>query len=862
MPLKYSNNRAKKVKKNLSRSKNGFRFSISSFSPKAIKNKIKYLFTTKEGLKKVGTGALIFFGLLLGIFGWYARDLPTPNKINARFAAQTTQILDRNGKLLYEIHGGQNRLLVKYDEIPRHIKDATVAIEDKNFYHHSGFSPVRIVGSAFNNLFRRAEGEGLEGGSTITQQFVKNALLSPEQTFDRKARELILAIQIEAMFSKEDILTMYLNEIPYGSNAYGVKVAARTFFDKELKDITLEEAAVLAALPQAPTFFSPYGNNMDALMARKDFVLQLMAEQGKITQEEADAAKKREIVFAQNPYGTIEAPHFVMHVKQKLVEKYGERMVNEGGLRVYTTLDKDLNDIANKAVQEIGARNATNFRASNASLVSVDPKTGQILAMVGSRDFFNQEIDGNVNVTTRTRQPGSSFKPFAYAALFKKENWGPGSIMYDVQTDFGGGYIPRNFDGTFRGNVTIRSSLQGSLNIPAVKALYIAGMNETLKTARDMGITTLGEADRYGLSLVLGSGEVRPIDMALAYGVFGNNGVKQELSWYVKIEDSSGKVLDQFEKRPGRQVIDPQVAYLINNTMADNNARAYIFGARSPLFVPGFEVASKTGTTDDNRDAWTVGYTPGLSTAVWAGNNDNSKMTAGGGATAAAPIWNAFMREALKKIPREEFTRPTGIKNVTLDAITGRQITEQTTSRIHDIFPSWYNVPLVNGQPIEVRIDRSTGKLATDKCPPELVETRIFSPIQAEIPKNDPAFARWNAPVLAWARGRGLNVDLDSIPTEKCPIHTGEDLPTIEIESPTENQRIGRRFNVVLSVSVPSGLDSISINADGISYTPTVQGNYYQAEVVFSSAGEKTIKVTVRDKISQTATKSIRVIVE
>ncbi|MBW6431966.1 transglycosylase domain-containing protein, partial [Patescibacteria group bacterium] len=663
------------------------------------------------------------------------------------------------------------------------------------------------------------------------------------------------------MFKKDDILKMYLNEIPYGSNAYGVKVAAKTYFDKELEEITLEEAAILAALPQAPTYLSPYGDNKESLLARKDLILQLMAEQGYIDQEEADKAKKKEIAFASNPYGSIEAPHFVMYVRQKLVEKYGEKMANEGGLKVYTTLDKDLYDIANKAVKEIGARNAKNYRASNASLVSIDPKTGQILAMVGSRDFFDEDIDGSVNVAIRDRQPGSSFKPFAYATLFKKENWGPGSTLYDVQTDFGGGYIPKNYDGSFRGATTVRRALQGSLNIPAVKALYIGGMNETLKTAHDMGITTLNDPGRYGLSLVLGSGEVKPIDMAAAFGVFGNNGIKHDLSWYVKIEDSSGKVLDKYEDRQGKQVLDPQISYLMSDMLSDNNSRAYVFGSNSPLNVPGYKVAAKTGTTNDNKDAWTVGYTPSISTAVWAGNNDGSKMTNAGGVTAAGPIWNAYMKEALKKFPKENFKKPSGIKNVSLDAITGRQITDSTKNKSYDMFPSWYKVPLADGKSVEVKVDKSTGKLATDKCPPELIETRIYSPIQAEITSNDPSFGRWNPPVLAWAQRAGYNTSTGSIPTEPCDVHTGEDLPTIEFEAPTDGQEIGSNFTVVLSVGTPKGFGSISLTADGKTYTPIANGAYYESAVTFTTPGEKTIKVTVKDKASQTTTKSIKVIV-
>lgn len=853
MPLTY-NNRQRRARRNHAlgrRRVQGVKLSISSFSLPAIKNYLKYLFTTKEGLKKIGTIAIILFGIMVALFGWYAKDLPTPNKINGRMSAQTTQIFDRNGKLLYEMHGDKNRILVDFNEIPANVKNATVAVEDKNFYKHTGFSPTRIVGSAVYNVFSRVSGGNLQGGSTITQQFVKNALLSPEQTFGRKIRELILSMEIEAMYKKDDILKMYLNEIPYGSNAYGVKVAAKTYFDKDLKDINLQEAAVLAALPQAPTFYSPFGENKEALMNRKDTVLQLMANQKYITQEEADAAMAKPIVFANNPYGSITAPHFVMYVKQKLVEKYGEQMANEGGLKVYTTLDLDLYNAANDAVKEIGATNAKKYNANNAALVSIDPKTGQILAMVGSRDFFNNDIDGNVNVAVRDRQPGSSFKPLSYAALMKKDSWGAGSILYDVKTDFGGGYIPNNYDGTFRGNVTVRKALQGSLNIPAVKGLYIAGMKEVLDTAHDLGITTLNNPEDYGLSLVLGAGEVKPIDMATAYGVFGNGGVKQETSWFVKIQDKEGKTLDEYKKQSGKQVLDPQIAYIMSDILSDNNSRAYVFGSRSPLNISGYKVAAKTGTTNDNKDAWTVGYTPSVSTAVWAGNNDSTKMNKAGGSTAAAPIWNRYMKFALTKFQKEDFKRPSGVKTVTLDALTGHQVTSATASQVTDIFPSWFKAPgATPGSSQEVRIDKLNNKLATDKCPAEVIVTKIFSAITAEIPKNDPAYPRWNAAVAAWASSKGYSTDSGSIPTETCDLHTGEGLPSVSIEGAIKTS--GNNYTITIQASTPKGFKSLTVTVGDKTYTAEAVGNHYEV-VIPLTPGTYNLTATVKDEIYQSA---------
>lgn len=815
------------------------------------------LFTTKEGWKKLGFAGLIGLGLVFALFIFYAKDLPTPDKINSRISAQSTQIFDRNGKLLYEVHGDKNRILASWDEIPKNLKNATIAIEDKDFYKHGGFS-LRGITRAFTGVATGNASKG--GGSTITQQFVKNAILTNEHSFTRKIKEVILAIEIEQMYKKDDILRMYLNEIPYGSNAYGAKVAAKTYFNKELKDITLEESAILAALPQAPTYYSPFGNHKDDLMARKDRVLDNMAAQKAITKEEAEEAKKKTIVFSNNPYGSITAPHFVMWVKEQLVDKYGEKAVNEGGLKVYTTLDIEKQIQAENAVATNIDKNKARYNANNGALVSMDPKTGQVLAMVGSRDFFDNSIDGNVNVALMDRQPGSSFKPLTYATLWKDKNWGPGSIVYDLKTDFGGGYLPNNYDGSFRGPVTMRKALQLSLNIPAVKALYLAGMDDVLDTAHAMGITTLNDKSRYGLSLVLGAGEVKLVDMVSAYSVFANGGIRQDPTWLLKVEDAKGKTLDEFKQKPGKKVLDPQVAYLISNVLSDDASRAEVFGTGGPLTLSGRPVAAKTGTTNDYKDAWTMGYTPSLVTGVWVGNNDNTAMTKAGGSIAAAPIWHDYMLKALGNTKIEQFNRPSGVKTVTLDAITGSK--PSTGRTVTDIFASWYTAPEGGGTK-EVKVDKLSGKVANEFCPEELIEIRRTSAITAEIPASDPAYSRWFGPISAWASANGFPTSSgNTLPTEVCDLHTGKDLPKINIVSPAKDSTVNKDFKVTIAIDAPAEVQSIQLSINGKTFDATGSGTTYSVDLKDIPVGSQKITVTIKDKKYQSATESITVTVK
>ena len=849
-------------------------YSRRSSSKKSVKNPfrqygliagskefLKNLFMTSGGRKKLLIAACVFLGLIILLAAWYAKDLPSPGKINSKISAQSTQIFDRNGKILYEVHGNENRILVDMKDIPQNAKNATVAVEDKNFYHHSGFDMKRIAGSMVYDIVHKEKGQG---GSTITQQFVKNALLSNEKSFSRKIKEVMLSIMIEQMYSKDDILKMYLNEIPYGSNAYGIQVAAKTYFNKDAKDLDLAQSAVLAALPNAPTYYSPYGQHKDELMQRKDMILDLMVDQKYIKKDEAEAAKKEQLVFSGNVYGNITAPHFVMYVKEQLIEKYGENTVNTGGLKVYTTLDLEKQKMAEEAVATNVDKNKGRYKASNASLVAMDPKSGQILAMVGSRDFFDENIDGNVNVAIASRQPGSSFKPFVYSTMMKQENWGAGSTLYDVPTDFGGGYRPRNYNGGFQGPMSMRSALQQSENIPAVKALYISGVNNAIKTAHDMGITTLNDTSQYGLSLVLGSGEVKLLDMTGAYGVFANGGIKKDPTWFTKIEDSNGKTIDEYKDKSGKRVLDQQIAYITSNILSDDASRARVFGAGGPLAIRGRPVAAKTGTTDSYKDAWTMGYTPSLVAGVWAGNNDCTPMSSAGGSIAAAPIWHDFMTSALNSTPVENFDRPSGIKSVTLDAVTGKKPTASTKRSVTDIFPSWYKIP-VGEAGSEYRVNPATGKLVNDSCPPAQITTITKNSLTAEIPQGDPAYSRWFAPIAAWASANGYVAGDTSVPTEKdsCDV-VSKSAPTISITSPADSDNVASPLEINLNVDAPSGIDKVTVTVGGTSYQASAManGNGYTATVALTP-GDHTIYATVKDKSgSSTKSKSITVTVQ
>lgn len=635
--------------------------------------------------------AFIVFGIL---FAYYSYNLPDPNKLlSLRSVPESTKIFDRNGKLLYDIHGEEKRTLVTLDQIPKYAKEATIAVEDKDFYKHGGIDLTGIIRSVLVDLL---SGKKRQGGSTITQQFVRNAVLTREKTFTRKFKEVVLSLELERKYSKNDILQLYLNEIPYGSNAYGIEAASQTFFRKNAKDLTLAESAYLAAMPQAPTYYSPYGPHREDLDNRARTVLQLMFDQGYITKDQKTQAQKEKVEFRRIGRGIL-APHFVMYIQDLLAQKYGEIGLQEGGLKVTTTLDLDLQTIAEDVIAKQVPINEKNYNGGNAALVALDPKTGQILAMVGSRDYFDEAHDGAVNVVLRPRQPGSSFKPYVYAAAFKK-GMSPATMLLDVITNFGefGGkeYVPTDYDGKERGPVSIRQALQNSLNIPAVKTMILTGVSEAIDTAEAMGLTTLKNRSRYGPSLVLGGGEVKLLEHASAYGVFATNGIKHDTVSILKIEDKNGKVLEEYAPSAGREVLNPQIAYQIANVLSDKEARRLLFtNINNKLTLPDRPVAVKTGTTQEFRDAWTVGFTPSLVSGVWVGNSDNTAMKKGAdGLVVAAPIWNEFMRRALEGKPAEEFARPDGIIEMAVDSLSGKLPTTATPSTKTEIFSS-FNIP-------------------------------------------------------------------------------------------------------------------------------------------------------------------------
>jgi len=627
----------------------------------------------KKHSKEILLDAFIMvFVLGLVIIGaisiWVARlDIPDLSSFEERRVQQSTKIYDRTGTvLLYDLHQDIRRTIVPYENISRHIKNATVAIEDATFFEHSGVRPLAILRAAIVN-FQGGNLLGGQGGSTITQQVIKNSILVQEKTLSRKIKEMILAFRLEQVLTKDEILWHYLNESPYGGTIYGVEEASMSFFGKNASDVTLAEAAYLAALPQLPTYYSPYGNNVTQLERRKNLVLQRMLESGFISEEEYREAKEEEVEFRPQMASGIRAPHFVMYVRELLYQKFGLESVAERGLKVITTLDWELQEQAEDIVLERALMNEENYNAENAALVAANPKNGEVLVMVGSRDYFDTEIDGNYNIAIASRQPGSSFKPFVYAAAFKK-GYTPETVVFDLKTQFstscspdnftsqGSCYSPSNYDNKFRGPVNFRNALAQSLNIPAVKALYLAGMDDSLKMARDLGINTLGDRSQYGLTLVLGGGEVKLLEMVGAYGTFANEGVRNELQTILRIEDSLGNIIEEYVPEK-KQVLDKQIAFQISDILSDNVARTPLFGANSLLNFPGRDVAAKTGTTNDMRDVWIVGYTPDLVVGAWAGNNDNSSMKELSGLV-ITPLWRSFMDVALPSLPISVFPKP------------------------------------------------------------------------------------------------------------------------------------------------------------------------------------------------------------
>lgn len=682
--------------------------------------------TKKESFKKYVMAALLVFFVFAGFFLiWLSTvELPDLNNFENRIVSESTKIYDRTGKVvLFDVHGNVRRTVVPLNEINDYVKWATIAIEDNNFYNHHGIEPKAILRAILTNLKNGRLLSG-QGGSTITQQVIKNALFTNDKLISRKIKEWVLAPRLEAKLTKDEILELYLNEVPYGGTVYGVQEAGRKFFGKDAKDLTLVESAYIAALPQAPTYYSPYGSHRDGLELRKNKVLSEMLKLNFISQAEYDEAIKTKVEFQkQQDYG-IKAPHFVMYIRELLEEKYGAETVEKGGLKVITTLDWELQQKAEEIAKKWAFINKDKFDAENSAIVATDPNTGQILTMVGSRDYFDENIDGNYNIATANRQPGSSIKPIIYAEAFNK-GYRPETVVFDVPTEFsstcysgGSCYSPQNYDEKFRGPISLRNALSQSLNVPAVKVLYLAGLEDALSLAKQMGLETLTNAKQYGLTLVLGGGEVRPLDMAAAYGVFAADGVKHPINGVLKVEDKKGKLLEEFEIKDYR-VLPEQTARLISSVLSDNAARTPAFGSNSPLFFEGIDVAAKTGTTNDYRDTWIVGYTPNVAAAAWAGNNDNRSMQKGSaGGYVVAPMWREFMDIAIQKYPASSFIDPQPIAEDAKPVIRG---VWENPAGVHEIL-HWVNKSDPNGG-------------------------------YPSNPASDPQYLLWEEPVQKWVNG-------------------------------------------------------------------------------------------------------------
>jgi 1A family penicillin-binding protein len=785
----------------------------------------------------------------LGAFAWVSKDLPSPDGVINRSLTVSTKIYDREGDtVLYDIHGDIKRTLTSLENIPQHVLDATLTAEDRNFYTHKGFSLTGIIRSALKNVITGSR----VGGSTLTQQFVKNAILTNEKTYTRKIKELLISYRLEKRFTKDEILNLYFNEIPYGSVIYGVEAASQSFFGKSSQDLSIAEGAILAAIPQAPTFYSPYGSNKDRLINRQRWVIDSMAELGYITTAEAEVAKNEKIIFKPLQESII-APHFVMYVREFLSEKYGESFIIQEGLKVYTTLDLDKQKIAEDAIAKGIEDNSDRYGFTNASLVAVDTNTGQIISMIGSADYFNNEIDGQVNVSLRPRQPGSSFKPMVYTSAFT-DGYTPDTILYDVSTDFDTTgdepYQPNNYDFKEHGPVTIRKALQGSLNIPAVKATYLTGVDNVLELAEDLGYTTLGDRDRFGLSIVLGGGEVKLLEHVGAYAALAQEGVKHDLTSILRIEDKNGRVLFEYKDKK-KEVLDSEHARTITNILSDDSAREYVFGPGSKLTLPGRQVAAKTGTTNNYRDAWTIGYTPSLAAGVWVGNNNNDEMKQGAaGGVVAAPIWNYFMSEALKDTSPEEFTTPEKIT-------TGKSVLDgQETAEI------------------KVKIDTMSGKLATQYTPDSTIKEVSIKEVhnilyyinksdpQGKTPKNpedDSQFNSWEESVIKWAEDQGFDPNQDiEIPTDYDDIHLEQDQPNLIIITPFPNQTIdGSKLDIEITASSKRGIKNVEYYIDNNLLTTSSNNGDISLDISNISSGQHTLIIRAKDDLQNTDTKSI-----
>lgn len=731
--------------------------------------------------------------VLLGIaIIWFATmQVPTITGFADRKVTSSTKIYDRTGTVvLYDVHANVKRTVVSAEKISDVAKQAIIAIEDKEFYNHNGVRPTSIIRAGLSQIIPFVK---QSGGSTITQQLVKNTLLTQQKSLTRKIKEWVLAIKLERVMSKDEILTTYLNEAPYGGTVYGIQEASLSFFGKSAIDLTLPEAAYLAAIPNAPSFYSPYGKNKERLEARKNLVLKNMLDQGYISDSQYAEAKATVVTFKPIAEGSGKSLHFIEYIRQYLENKYGADVVANQGLKVTTTLDWDLQQVAEKAIAENAAKNEKDYGATNSGLVAIDPKTGHILSMVGSRDYFDREIDGAFNITTAGRQPGSSFKPIVYSRAFEK-GYLPETVLFDMPTQFGPCdafdrsseppcYAPDNYDNKFVGPISLKNALAQSRNVPAVQLLAMVGLPDALETGKRLGLITLDRnADRYGLTLVLGGGEVSLLDMTSVYGVFANEGVRNPVTGILEVADADGVVLEKYTENP-IVVMDPNATRRLSSVLSDNIARTPLFGANSFFYFGNRPVAGKTGTTNSNKDAWVFGYTPSIAVGVWSGNNDNTPMKKG--SAISGPAWRTFMDYALTKLP---YDRPAAKES----------FTSADTPANYDSLAPVLRGAWAGGE--SFFIDTISGKLATENTPIE-TKQEVVIPNPHNIlywvnpsnptgprpvnPSSLSQYSRWEQSFQAWIQSHpGLVPGFPVEPTSFDNVHIPSNQPIITVVNP------------------------------------------------------------------------------
>ncbi len=829
-------------------------------------------------LSSLSTGMLVIVvGFLLILFGsviFFATQIPSPSDLTNREVASSTKIYDKTDELLYDIYLNQNRTPIKLTDVPEYVKQATISIEDKDFYKHGGFSIAGITRSVFELVVHRR----VEGGSTLTQQLVKNALLSGERTLTRKLKEFILAVQVERAYNKDQILEMYLNEIPYGGTAYGIEAAANLYFGKSARDLNLAEAALLAGLPQRPSVYSPYGTRPELARNRQKEVLRRMVEDGYITQDQVNVASDQELRYrtAQNEVG-FKAPHFVLYVKEKLIEQFGDRMVEQGGLRVTTSLDyklqKQTEEIVKKEIE-----NLSSAKVGNGAAVVLDVKGGQILAMVGSKDYFaKSEPEGckegvgcffepNVNVVIRPRQPGSATKPINYAKALEK-GYTANQVYLDVRTEFPGGdrptYIPVNYDGQYHGVVQMRYGLGNSYNIPAVKNLAMVGVKDVLELGYRMGVTTWEPSEEnvnsVGLSLTLGGREVRLLDLTSAFAVLANKGRQNDPVSILKVTDTKGKTLFEYRESEGKKVLDEGIAFIISDILSDNGARTAAFGSNSVLNIPGKTVASKTGTTDEKRDNWTVGFTPSYVVGVWVGNNDNTVMSpsVSSGVTGASPIWNKIMTAFLKGKQNEPFEKPGNVYQMEVDALmSGKPHAGSPTRKEYFLNNTGPQAESSSYQRQKV-CQSNPHRLANDGEPSDEKDVIVLQ-------EADPTGAdKWQKGIDEWvinapdARLVGATRGCSGVPGFSAG--TGG---VIEIVNVSNGANVPRVFDVLARANSPSGVKKVVWSIDGAQKSSQTSEPYaLHVEFPQGDKGSHTITITLEDNSGGTFSTSIGVTV-